>query len=292
MTKWVGEEDIGSAFEAFGEESDAPSSSCSSVKHAVSICLKHSAEYKMVVFEIEKRMKATSSSTVRLKALFVIEGICSQAKGKLKEQMITRFGGRMRQICALLEEIEGEEHNIYAQIVSSWKKQSTFSDSVLPDINSAESVSSSQGPDSSSSSDGSRDKERKKESVKQKQNKSSSSSAKIIKYCSFREGSCPFGEKCRFSHAAQGANYVIAKRPISRLEDSPQLVDFSKTKYAKISIESINTSKIPHSVVLKTSGDEDKINTVTFTRNTLDAYTTRSDVQVSFLTPEDFAKLY
>lgn len=294
MTKWIGEGDVGKAFDAFRRESEIiPSSSCPSVKDSVKACLKHIAEYKMVVFEIEKRMKATEESRDRLKALFVIDGLLSQTNNKVKEQLQTRFSGRMKQICGLLENVEGEEYLTFVQIVSKWRESGTFSDSVLPSIQRSDNdnTSKAQSIGSVASSSSGKEKELKREGTKIKQKKSATTT-KIIKYCSFREGSCPFGEKCRFSHAAQGTNYDISKRPITRLEDAPES-DLARAKYARLSITSISTARgaIRPSILEKIREEEDRSRNVSFTRNPMDVYTTRTDVQVSCLSADDFAQL-
>ena len=136
-----------------------------------------------------------------------------------------------------------------------------------------------------------KEKESLRESEKNNQKKSAPTT-KIIKYCSFREGSCPFGEKCRFSHAAQGTNYDISKRPIARIEDLPQ-ADLSKAKYARMNVRNVSIARgSTNPAILERIRDtHDDKNHISFARIPLNVYTTRSDVQVSSLSIEDFEKL-
>ena len=121
-------------------------------------------------FRGRKEDEGTDDTRDRLKALFVIDGICAQAK-EVKEQLQARFSRRMKQICGLLDDVEGEERNIFAQIVSTWRRSGVFTDSVLPKIQANDSNDTFTAPPSSSvaSSSSSKDKESKRESAKIKQ---------------------------------------------------------------------------------------------------------------------------
>ena len=69
-------------------------------------------------------------------------------------------------------------------------------------------------------------------------------------------------------------------------------MDLSEAKYARVSVESIATMRgmVRPGIIEKISEEEDKSSHVSFTRTPMDAYTTRSDVQVSCLSAEDFEK--
>ena len=137
MPKWAGEAAVASAFSALNEgadESDAGGSDSPEINKVVEMCLSHSAEYKMVVFDVEKIMKALSSHSNRMKVMYVIDGICRKARGKSKDQFQSRFAGRMKQISALLDGCEGSVRTNFVRLISAWRQQDIIPASSLPHI--------------------------------------------------------------------------------------------------------------------------------------------------------------
>ena len=293
MGKWSGEAALAGAFSSLSEEGGDPSAHSPGVQNVVDVCLSNSAEYKMVVFDIEKIMKGLGSLSNRMKAMYVIDGICTKSKGKSKEQMQSRFAGRMKQICALLDGCDGAVRTKFIQLIARWKRAEMMPSSALPEIDDDEPALLMASDDASVgvviADSSSKAKDKKKDEKK-------SSKGKVIKYCSFREGSCPFGEKCRFSHAAQGANYAIDKRSTRKLVNDNLHVDGNR-KYARIAIDDATEdilaldSKIP--VAISFASDPNESSTkIEFTRNKIDAYTSRSDIQVCSISSEDLAKIF
>lgn len=287
---------MASAFSALNEgadESDAGGSDSPEMNKVVEMCLSHSAEYKMVVFDVEKIMKALSSHSNRMKVMYVIDGICRKARGKSKDQFQSRFAGRMKQISALLDGCEGSVRTNFVRLISAWRQQDIIPASSLPHIDPT--IEKNVLDNNRSSKDNNEADQPQKENKQKK-----TGNGKIIKYCSFREGSCPFGEKCRFSHAAQGADYMIVRRTTKRLADQQHAGSLEKKlKYAKVDVKKVSTnrdllrleSKIPNSCI-PVQGTKDSSARVEFRRTKIDAYTTRSDVQVSSISQEDLGKIF
>ena len=297
MPKWAGESALASAFSALNEgadEGDDSGADSPAISKVVEKAMSYAAEYKMVVFDVEKVMKALSSFSNRMKVMHVIDGICRRTRGKSRDQFQSRFSGRMKQICALFDGCEGSVRSDFVRLINSWKEDDIIPASSLPYIDREEANEAhDSGMSSKNIGEVSRNDSRK-EDTKKKTGK-----GKIIKYCSFREGSCPFGEKCRFSHAAQGADYTIVKRRTKRLADLTTGQQEKSLKYAKLDIlratgaRDILRSESKISPSLKSSdGNQDISSHIEFKRQKIEAYTTRSDIQISSISLDDLKKIF
>jgi hypothetical protein len=292
MPKWAGESTLAAAFSALNEGAEEGDDGGSD--KAVEKCISYSAEYKMVVFDVEKVMKALSSFSNRMKVMHVIDGICRKARGKARDQFQSRFAGRIKHICALFDGCEGSVRSDFVRVISSWKQDDIIPASSLPHIDREEIDEANSGDSSSSKSDSEVTKKDSKKEDKKKAGK-----GKVIKYCSFREGSCPFGEKCRFSHAAQGADYTIVKRKTKRLADISTGTQDKTLKYANLDVNKAtrtreilrSDSKIPPSLI-SVAGDQDSSAHIEFKRQKIEAYTTRSDIQIASISLDDLKKVF
>jgi len=214
-TGWVGEEDLTRALKALEGQRIADGSSATLVQKATQTALKYHAEYKMVVFEVEGYIRRASAAD-RLGGLYVIDSICRHSKGKDKENFCGRFSTRMQKICSSLQEIPATDKVAFGRILEDWKKRKLFSAETFSDIDgsgaaSSASSSSTSSTSSSSFSSSSSQSANSLESgltvtddtatvINQLPAHKKKTEKRKIKICPFRDGNCPFGDKCRFAH--------------------------------------------------------------------------------------------
>jgi hypothetical protein len=215
---WPGEVELVGVFDALGAGADEGISLTSHLKAVVKACLKHQKEYKMVVFETEKFMLKASDEG-KVAAVYVIDTVCrKETQGKAKENFCARYASRFKQIFASLEKLNETNRLIVAKIVYQWRKRSVFPPSTtmpkyddLKDVIEGTTKPVPPTKDNSSSQSTSGDKNaatKSKVVVKKTFNKE-----RTIKFCAFREGSCPFGDKCRFRHVEHGVHdqYMVTR---------------------------------------------------------------------------------
>ena len=189
---------------------------------------------------------------------------------QVKENFCGRFASRMKQILALFDAVSASNRLLLAKTVQQWRKRSTFPPSVLPlfeDLREAlegpppgavkaaadalagapkPPASASASHSSSSAGGGGTGGAAKAKEAAAAASKASSRGAGgklrggkrgAIRFCAFREGSCPFGDKCRYSHIEQGAHgeYMLSrgastKQPTAKAADSRTGLRFSKVE--------------------------------------------------------------
>lgn len=194
-----------------------------SVKVATKMCLQHQKEYKMVVFEVE-RFLAKASEAAKMGGLYVVDLLCrKEATGKSKDNFCARFASRMKQIFAMLEGVSESNRLIVAKLVYQWRKRAVFPSDCMPRYDDLKEVIEG-GSIATAKVDGQLAgagaergdiviKAPEKPAPRAKATTKKGIAKKAIKFCAFREGSCPFGDKCRFSHVEPGVQgqYMITR---------------------------------------------------------------------------------
>lgn len=110
--------------------------SISKIKHLCGVCFKHQAEYKMVVFEIEKFIKKSPQSD-RLAGLFALDALCKASRsqfGKEKDFFSNRFALRLKDTLAQIDYniLPDKEKSIVSRMFDEWRRKEMFGDVVIP----------------------------------------------------------------------------------------------------------------------------------------------------------------
>jgi hypothetical protein len=314
---WPGEADMVSAFQELQDAADGKGSLTNSVKIAVKMCLQHQKEYKMVVFEVERFMiKANEAG--RMGAIYVMDSLCrKEATGKSKESFCTRFASRMKQIFMHFEGISENNRLVVAKIVYQWRKRAVFASDCLPryddlkDViesgsstsSKSDFVSNAEAPitEPSPTEDGTKtDKQSEKLSTKSKVVTKKNVPKKAIRFCAFREGSCPFGDKCRFSHVEPGAQgqYMITRGGIKKqplqTEDAREYFDYGRIESADLpsakEITSVGMTVLDTAFPVKRK--EQKEESVYFKRHKLaHSFATQDYVEFSWINSKSLESL-
>jgi CID domain/CCCH-type zinc finger len=206
---WVGEEELTRALKALEGQQLSDVNTTALVKKATQTALKFQAEYKMVVFEVEKYIKRASASD-KLAGISIIDSLCRHTHGKDKDVFCSRFATRMSQICACLNDLPPSDRITFGRILDDWRRKKMFPANILPEgdggvSSSTPSSSSSHAPQSTSSTSVGADDTSTvalQQAIPAQKRKAAE---RKIKICPFREGNCPFGEKCRFEHDQNAA---------------------------------------------------------------------------------------
>ena len=101
---WSGEEELNVALNDLVGLRPAPASK---IKVAVGLCMKHSADFKMIVYAVEKWMKRAAIGD-RISGVYVIDSLCRGYRsihGKDKDVFSNRFLTRINEIFQLLNGI-------------------------------------------------------------------------------------------------------------------------------------------------------------------------------------------
>lgn len=101
--QWHGEAELAAALSELNNIIQPPAAS--KIKTIVSIALKNTNDFKMIVFDIEKWMKKSSIND-RIAGIYIIDSICrgsiSLGKDKTKDLYSNRFSTRLNEIFTLL----------------------------------------------------------------------------------------------------------------------------------------------------------------------------------------------
>ena len=128
---WAGENDIKNSLnDLIGD------CSVSKIKQFCSICFKYQAEYKMVVFEIEKFIKKSKQDD-RIAGLFGLDALCKASRsqfGKEKDIFSNRFSLRLKETLTYIDynKLNDKEKSIVSRMFDEWRKKDMFSDVVIP----------------------------------------------------------------------------------------------------------------------------------------------------------------
>jgi hypothetical protein len=311
---WAGEKEIVKAFKAFDGSDPTPHNQA--VHEATNACMKYAHEYKMVVFEIEKYMKRARAND-RAKYMYIIDNILQQTKSTSRDNFITRFSGRMKQICSQFDDAEENSKNVFASVINKWRKQNLFNADVLPeddiagtgDVADGNFIQNDHSKQQQSSSSNNNSKGHTVSTISHtsiffeipKNSQKKKSSQKIIKYCTFREGTCILGDKCRYSHASAGTSYSLTRKFVKRKNgyyesfapEKNKRYEFVEKQQNRLSSKPDVFSSDFQLPIVKPVLDQDEanMNRTSFDRHLFEATSTRSDVQLSWISNEDMEKL-
>lgn len=127
--QWSGEVELLGLLQELCGHSSVPTSK---VKQIVTVCNKHIAEFKMVVYEIEKFIKKSNSED-KLGGLFVIDSLCRQ-HSKERETFAKRFSIRLRETLSYMAKIPPADKSNLIRMVEEWRKKNVFAPDVLTNI--------------------------------------------------------------------------------------------------------------------------------------------------------------
>jgi hypothetical protein len=242
---WAGEEELQKLLqELCGHTGGVPTSK---VKQIVGVCNKYVQDFKMVVYEIEKFIKK-SNPLDKLGGLFVLDSL-SRQHSKERETFAKRFAVRLKETFTYLQKLPNHEKATVSRLLDEWRKKGVFPSELLTPIISEFSATILTSPTKTASSwqteemATSSDKPRssmatslKNNSIHQEEklsgkkrpatetSKTGSSTTtetmkKAVKLCAFREGNCPYGDKCRFNHHDTNTieQYAARYLPIKQL---------------------------------------------------------------------------
>jgi hypothetical protein len=249
--QWPGKDELVLAFKAL-ETAALKGSTISEVKGIVKVCLKYAKDdYKMVVFEIERYIIKSACEEGRMGGLSVVDSICRKdGSTKEREKYVQRFAkdSRIVKILDFVAKGISESNRLaLAKVVHQWRKRNIFPSKILPQFEDLKDLvegsskpvankDSTGGAPAGAAADGKVQAVKAKAPVKV--------SMKARRFCAFREGSCPFGDKCRFSHIEQGAHgrYMITRGGAKK---EPTSVDDARDAmtYGPIEVNHLPSSK-------------------------------------------------
>jgi len=297
------------AFKDLEDTANSSGSLTNSVKVATKMCLQHQKEYKMVVFEVERFMNKASEAA-RMGAMYVLDLLCrKEATGKSKENFCARFASRMKQIFAVLEGVSEGNRLIVAKLVYQWRKRAVFPSDCMPRYDDLKEVieggsiatAKVDGPPASAEQADVVIKAPDKDPKPKAAAKKGAIAKKAIKFCAFREGSCPFGDKCRFSHVEPGAQgqYMITRGATTA---KPAIAEDARDffEYGRIDKQNLPTTKDVTAVGMMVNESAfpmkrkaEKAEGVYFKRHelTTNCYATQDFVKFSWMNSESFEAL-
>lgn len=190
---WSGETELQAALQELCGQHPVPASK---IRQAVTVANKYCAEFKMVVYEIEKFVKRVPVDD-KIAGIFVMDSLCRQ-HSKERETFAKRFAVRLKDTLGQLAKIGPKDRATLQRFVEEWRKRDIFPSSALQSFGhssaSAEaSASTTASAHSSLMSEGSADAAALLAATE------GSELRPAAKICPFKDG-CPFGDKCRFSH--------------------------------------------------------------------------------------------
>eukprot|EP00599_Poterioochromonas_sp_BG-1_P007202 CAMPEP_0173151564 /NCGR_PEP_ID=MMETSP1105-20130129/11657_1 /TAXON_ID=2985 /ORGANISM="Ochromonas sp., Strain BG-1" /LENGTH=194 /DNA_ID=CAMNT_0014066967 /DNA_START=74 /DNA_END=656 /DNA_ORIENTATION=- len=176
----------------------------------------------MVVYEIERFIKKANNED-KIGGLYVLDMICRQS-GKEKDIFAKRFAVRLKETIGYLTKVSNQDKAGIHKVLEEWKRNHIFPSDVLstikledfavagvstshkekPESSRSTTPSSSSSPveDSTSLKKETPAAEIKKKPAKEEKLKKATNQVikKAVRMCPFRDGNCPFGDKCRFNH--------------------------------------------------------------------------------------------
>jgi hypothetical protein len=129
---WKGESDFAASFQDFNL-----STLNSKIKELCHLCLKYTAEYKMVVHEVERFIRKSSNQSEKVAGLYLIDAICKASRaqhGKEKEVFAKRFSQRLLETIKFIpfDQVSNNEKQRINRMFGEWTKAEVFPPNCIP----------------------------------------------------------------------------------------------------------------------------------------------------------------
>eukprot|EP01031_Cornospumella_fuschlensis_P038145 gene38145-46351_t len=219
--QWAGEAELQGALQELCGVYPVPSSK---IRQAVTVANKYCAEFKMVVYEIERFVKKAAAED-KIAGVFVMDSLCRQ-HSKERETFAKRFAVRLKDTTSFLLKVSAKDRSTFLRLLDEWQRKEVFPASSLQAVATlfgaqpfAEPGSSSRPADSAERAGDSA--EPLGELAGRKRALEGGAARPALRLCPFRDG-CPLAERCKFAHyEANALVQYLARLPVARDEAAP-----------------------------------------------------------------------